>query len=78
MVRVMEMISNCKEYRIFYIHWGNSDSNLETNYKMNQFADFTNITLGTICGRILKKNLFSYQGFQNICRYNSFICICNC
>ena len=51
----MEMISNGKEYRIFDIHWDNTDSNLETNYKMNQFADFTNITLGIICGRTFSK-----------------------
>ena len=50
MVRVMEMISNGKEYRIFDIHWGNSDSNLETNHKMDQFSDSIE-PLVEICGK---------------------------
>ena len=75
------MISNGKEYRIFDIHWGNSDSNLETNYKMDQFADFTTTTLGIICGRTFSKTfiVLSKLIVQNDkCRYNSFIFICNC
>ena len=64
MVRVMEMISNGKEYRIFDIHWGNSDSNLETNYKMDQFADFTTTTLGIICGRTFSKTFIVLSKFS--------------
>lgn len=78
MVIVMEMISNGKEYRIFDNHRGNCDSNLENNCRMNQFADFTNTTLGVICGRAFLKTFIFLSRFSKNCRYNSFICICNC
>ena len=61
MVKIMEMISNGNECRIFDIHWGNCDSDLENNCRINQFADFTNTTLVVICGRTFLKPLFSYQ-----------------
>ena len=89
MVKVMEMISNCNEYSILDIHLGNCDSNLQNNCKMDQFADFTNTTLAIICGRTFLKTFIFLSRFSknaivlksvqiNNCRYNSFMCICNC